>query len=212
MYNPSHFAEERTEVLHSFIRQHPFAAIVSCGRDGPEATHVPLVLHPDTGPKGVLRCHMARANRQWETVQSSPAVLAIVLGPEHYITPSWYPSKREHGKVVPTWNYVAVHVRGRARLFEDRDALLSHLRTLTEQSEHALDTPWSIDDAPQEYLEAMSKAIIGIEIAIESMEGKWKVSQNRPEADRRGVVAGLDSINSPGSIEMARLVEERGGK
>lgn len=212
MYNLSSFAEDRIDVLHSFIRQHPLAAIVSCGRDGPEATHVPVILHADMGPKGVLRCHIARANRQWETVQSSPAVLAIVRGPEHYITPNWYPSKREHGKVVPTWNYIAVHVRGRAKLFDDRDELLRHLRALTDQSERALHSGWSIDDVPKEYLETLSKAIVGIEVAIENIEGKWKVSQNRPECDRQGVVAGLDVIHSPSSVEMARLVEERGRK
>lgn len=209
MYNPPAFAEDRTEILHSFIRQHPFAALVSCGTNGPEATHVPVVLHADIGPKGILRCHIARANRHWESLRSSPAVLVIVPGPEHYITPSWYPSKREHGKVVPTWNYVAVHVRGRAELFEDRQDLLNHLRALTDQRERALGSDWSIDDAPAGFIEATSKAIVGIEIAIEDIEGKWKVSQNRPEADRQGVVAGLEGIGSSESLEMARIVEER---
>jgi transcriptional regulator len=209
MYNPSTFAEDRSEILHEFIRQHPFAAVVSCGTDGPEATHVPLVLHADVGARGVLRCHIARANRHWESLRSSPAVLVIVPGPQHYITPAWYPSKREHGKVVPTWNYVAVHIRGRATLFEDQQNLLNHLRALTEQRERALGSGWSIDDAPDGFIEATSKAIVGIEIAIESIEGKWKASQNRPEADRQGVIEGLEKIDSSESCEMARIVEER---
>ena len=212
MYTPSHFVEERMDVMHAFIRQHPLATIVSCGPDGPEATHVPVVLQSGAGSQGVLRCHFARANRHWETVRSSPAILAILQGPEHYITPAWYPSKREHGKVVPTWNYVTVHVRGQAKIFDEADELVSHLRALTEQSEQGRDAPWSIDDAPKSYLESLCKAIVGIEIEIRSIEGKWKVSQNRPEADRRGVIAGLDSAGSSSSIEMARLVEERSGR
>lgn len=209
MYNPSPFAEDRTDVLHAFIRQYPLAAIVSCGPDGPVATHVPVVLHGNAGANGVLRCHFARANRQWETIQSSPAILAIMQGPEHYITPDWYRSKRDHGKVVPTWNYVAVHVRGKAKLFESQDELQQHLRALTDQNEITRETPWSIDDAPKPYIDALSRAIVGIEIEISGIEGKWKISQNRPETDRKGVVAGLDLVGSPSSIEMARLIEER---
>ncbi len=204
MYNPSPFAEHRVDVLHAFIRQYPFAAIVSCGDDGPEATHVPVVLHEDVGPKGVLRCHFARANRHWETMRSMPAVLVILQGPDQYITPDWYPSKREHGKVVPTWNYVAVHVRGKARIVEGREELEQHLRTLTEQHESARETPWSIDDAPKDYIEALSRGIVGIEIEIVEIEGKWKVSQNRPETDRKGVVAGLEAAGTPSSLTMSR--------
>lgn len=209
MYNPSSFAETRIDVLHSFIHGHPLATIVTCGPEGPEATHAPVVLHGEEGSKGVLRCHFARANRHWLAFQSSPAVLAILQGPEHYVTPSWYPAKQEHGKVVPTWNYAVVHVRGRAKLFEQTEELMRHLRSLTDRSEATFEAPWSIDDAPKEYLEGLSRAIIGIEIAIDSIEGKWKVSQNRSEADRKGVVAGLDEIGLPRSVEMARLVEER---
>jgi len=211
MYNPAPFAENQTEELHNLIRQHPLAVIVACGPEGPEATHAPMALHPEIGPKGVLRCHFARANPQWKMMESSPSVLAIFQGPGHYITPSWYESKREHGKVVPTWNYAVVHVRGRARLFQGID-LLEHLRALTGRNEEGFEEPWSIDDAPPDYIQAMSRAIVGVEICIDSIEGKWKVSQNRPEADRRGVVAGLSGIGSDDSLHMAELVKERGFK
>jgi len=209
MYNPSPFAENRADVLHAFIRQYPLATIVSCGASGPEATHVPVVLHADVGPNGVLRCHFARANSHWEAIRSLPSVLVILQGPDHYITPDWYPSKREHGKVVPTWNYVAVHVRGNARIVEGPNELEEHLRTLTHQHESTRQTPWSIDDAPEGYIEALSRGIVGIEIDIVQVQGKWKVSQNRPETDRSGVVAGLEAIGTPSSLTMAQLVDER---
>jgi transcriptional regulator len=190
MYNPAPFAEERIEVLHSFLRQNPFATLVTNGANGPEATHAPTIFHSDIGSKGLLRCHFARANRHWRSLDCA-AVLGIFQGVDHYISPSWYPSKEEHGKVVPTWNYVAVHVRGRGRIFEGRDDLVAHVTALTARSEQVFEKPWSVEDAPAEYIHSLTKAIVGIEIAIESIEGKWKMSQNRPEADRRGVVAGL---------------------
>lgn len=141
-------------------------------------------------------------------MESSPSVLAIFSGPEHYITPNWYPSKQEHGKVVPTWNYVAVHVRGHARLFESAE-LIQHLHSLTNQNEQAIENGWSVDDAPKEYIEGLSRAIIGIEIAIDTIEGKCKLSQNRSNSDRDGVVKGLRAIGSPESLKMAELVAER---
>jgi transcriptional regulator len=190
MYNPSPFAEERIEVLRDFIGRNPLATIVTSGAEGPEATHVPVILHPEIGSNGVLRCHFARANGHWKAIHGAP-VLAIFQGPEHYISPSWYPSKDEHGKVVPTWNYVAVHVRGRGRIFEDRGELIEHVKALTALNESVFEKPWSVTDAPEDYVAALSKAIVGIEIPIDSIEGKWKMSQNRPEKDRRGVVAGL---------------------
>jgi transcriptional regulator len=210
MYNPSLFVEDRIDLLHSFIRQHPLAVIVSAGSEGLEATHVPVILHADRGPKGSLRCHFARANDHWRTMQSSSGVLAIFQGPQHYITPSWYPSKQQHGKVVPTWNYVVVHVRGRASIFEEQSGILEHLRALTEQQERPFEKPWSVDDAPKAYLEGLSRQIVGVEISIEAIEGKCKISQNRSEQDRQGVVAGLTAMNTPASLEMAELVGRQG--
>jgi transcriptional regulator len=190
MYNPAPFVEERTEVLHAFLRQNPLATIVTNGAEGPEATHAPVILHPETGAQGVLRCHFARANKHWQSLDSAP-VLLVFQGPDHYVSPSWYPSKQEHGKVVPTWNYVAVHVRGRGRVFEDSEELVAHVRDLTALQERNFELPWSVDDAPADYIQNMARGIVGVEITIESIEGKWKMSQNRPPADRRGVVAGL---------------------
>lgn len=210
MYTPSLFVENRLDVLHSFIREHSFGIVVTCGTDGPEATHVPVVLHTDIGSKGTLRCHFARPNKHWRAMASSQGVLVIFNGPHHYITPSWYPSKAEHGKVVPTWNYVTVHVRGQAKIFDEQQQLIEHVRALTEHHERLFDTPWSVDDAPRDYLEGMSKGIVGIEISIDSIEGKSKLSQNRPKADQGGVIAGLRELSTAESLEMAELVA-RGG-
>ncbi|MGH9584986.1 MAG: FMN-binding negative transcriptional regulator [Bryobacteraceae bacterium] len=206
MYNPSHFAENRLDVLHNFIRQHPLSVLVTCGPGGLEATHVPMVLHPKIGSQGALRCHLARANSQWKTIDSQTPVLAIFSGPEHYITPSWYAAKKEHGRVVPTWNYVAVHASGGARLFEEEAELFEHLNELTSQSEAPFEKPWAVEDAPQEFVKAMAKAIVGIEIFIDRLEGKWKANQNRSHADRQGVIEGLESLQSPRSLEMAEIV------
>jgi transcriptional regulator len=206
MYNPSHFAEDRPEVLRSFLEANPFAILVTSGPEGPEASHVPTVLHPEAG---LLRCHLARANGHWKTLNGA-RVLAIFQGAQHYVTPSWYPSKAEHGKVVPTWNYLAVHVRGRVRIFEDRDELLAHVAVLTDRNEREFAKPWSVDDAPRDYVEGLSRAIVGVEIAIESMEGKWKVSQNRTEADRAGVVDGLRGLGLNTATDMAEFVERQG--
>ncbi|MGH9619522.1 MAG: FMN-binding negative transcriptional regulator, partial [Bryobacteraceae bacterium] len=196
MYTPAHFAETRLDVLHQFIRQHPLAALVTSGPDGLEATHVPMVLHPEIEPQGVLRCHVARANPQWKSIGLQSPVLVIFSGPEHYITPSWYAAKKEHGRVVPTWNYAAVHVSGRAKLFDEENALLEHLNALTKQSEAPFEKPWAVSDAPAEYVQAMAKAIVGIEMTIERLEGKWKASQNRPRADRPGIIAGLEELHT----------------
>ena len=209
MYNPAQFAENRIELLHLFIRQNPLAVLVSHDSTGLEATHVPVVLDAQPEPHGLLRCHLARANPQWRMLVSSPSVLVIFRGAHHYITPSWYATTKEHGKVVPTWNYVAVHVYGRAKLIEEQADLLRHLRELTDQSEAAFAQPWSVDDAPKDYIHALSTAIVGVEISIVRIEGKWKASQNRPIADRQGVIDGLETLGSPQSLEMAEIVKER---
>ena len=206
MYNPAHFAETRVDVMHAFIRAHPLGTLVTSGPDGPEATHLPFYL--DASGQ-LLRCHMARANPQWRRLESGGRVLVIFMGPDHYITPNWYPSKREHGKVVPTWNYVAIHAAGGARLFEDTSSLLRHLNELTDSQEVGFTEPWSVADAPAEYVENLTKAIVGIEITVDLIEGKWKASQNRPTADQQGVIEGLDSLGSHDSREMANLIRDR---
>ncbi len=207
MYNPVPFAENRPEELRAFMQQHPLAALVTSGAEELEATHVPMILADDGSPQGVLRCHLARANPQWRTLVDSGPALVIFQGPEHYITPNWYPSKKEHGKVVPTWNYAAVHVRGRAGLFEEPAEMRQHLKELTEQNESLFPAPWSVEDAPAEFIQALSRAIVGVEISIERIEGKWKMSQNRPDADRQGVLEGLENLSSARSREVAEMVK-----
>lgn len=207
MYNPAHFVEDRAEVLAAFIDQHPLAVLISSGIEGVEATHVPMLLDRQTGTHGVLRCHLARANAHWKTMADSARVLAVFAGAEHYITPGWYPSTREHGKVVPTWNYISVHIRGTSRLMSDAE-LLAHLKELTNHSERPFPEPWTVEDAPADYIQGLTKAIVGIEIAIASMEGKWKASQNRVRADREGVISGLAELDTPASLQMSEIVRQ----
>ena len=202
MYLPSHFAESRVEVLHALMRERPFATLVTQGKAGPGADHLPLHLAPD----GRLQGHVARANPLWRDAAGSD-VLAIFHGPQAYVTPSWYATKREHGRAVPTWNYVVVHARGRLRAVEDVAWLRQQLDDLVERHESGFDHPWRVDDAPADYIEKMLAAIVGIEIEITGLSGKWKISQNQPAINREGVVAGLRQLGSPDSLAMATLVD-----
>ena len=202
MYTPSAFAESRPEVLCALLRQHPLASLVSHGPEGLEAAHLPLLYFPE---QGVLRGHMARANRQWEAMTASGEVLAIFNGPQHYISPNWYPSKQEHGQVVPTWNYVAIHVHGVATVTHDQAWLIENVRALTDAQEAAQQHPWKVDDAPADYIEGLARAIVGIEVKITRLEGKWKVSQNRSVEDRAGVSAGLAQLGTAEALAMGEL-------
>lgn len=206
MYQPPHHREDRLNVQHALIRAHPFGTLVTLGPDGLDANAIPFVLEPQ-GPFGVLKGHVARANRQWRDFRADVDALVIFQGSQTYVTPSWYATKRETGKVVPTWNYVVVQARGSMRVVEDRDWLADQIVALTNLMEASRQAPWAVSDAPQAFVDAQIKGIVGIEIPIARIEGKWKVSQNRPEADRQGVVAGLRSENGPAAIEMADLVE-----
>ena len=210
MYSSAPFREARQDVLFQFIRDNPLGALISNAEAGGlSATHAPLLLEPASGPHGVLCCHLARANPHWQELAASPAVLVIFGGAEHYVSPSWYPSKREHGKVVPTWNYAAVHVRGRARIFGGHQDLLAHLKALTSANEALFSVPWTIENAPTEYIEGLTRSIVGIEITIEDIEGKWKLSQNRSASDQEGVVAGLEQLGTERSLRMADLMKKR---
>jgi transcriptional regulator len=207
VYNPEHFLEDRVEVLHALIRGHSLAAVVTLGSAGLEASHVPLLLDAEPPPFGTLRGHLSRANPQWRDFSPGVPALAIFSGVERYISPSWYPSKQEHGRVVPTWNYVAVHAYGRLRTFDDPARLRALVGALTAAHESGFDRPWSIDDAPAAFIDAQLKAIIGIEFTVERLEGKWKVSQNRPPADRAGIVSALRSLGAGPDLAMAEAVE-----
>lgn len=206
MYQPPHFRETRLDVLRALIRAHPLGLLVSNGKDGPVADLLPFLLDADVAPRGRLRVHLARANPHWRLIAQNPdaAVLVVFQGAEAYITPSWYATKRETGKVVPTWNYVVVQVRGRVRVIEDRAWLAGQIAELTQTHENNRAVPWSVEDAPAAFIDAQIKGIVGLEIAIESIEGKWKLSQNRPAADRKGVVEGLGA--DPKAADMAELV------
>jgi transcriptional regulator len=190
MYVPPHFAEQRPDVLHQFIRDHPFATVISATPDGFAGSHVPLVLHQEPGAPAVLRGHFSRANPQSRD-QVPERTLSIFHGPDAYISPSWYPTKLDSGRVVPTWNFIVVHVEGLLRIVDDGDFLERHLRLLTEMHERGRPQPWAIEDAPRDYLDSAMKRIVAFEIVIGRMEGKWKLSQNRNAADRAGVVRGL---------------------
>lgn len=207
MYLPTHFEETRVEVLHALMRDHPFATLVTTtkGGAGLTANHLPLHLEPETGPFGVLQGHVARANPVWQQAAGSE-VLVVFHGPQAYVTPSWYETKREHGKAVPTWNYVVVHAHGRLRTIDDPDWLLGNLEALVAHHEAGFAEPWQISDAPPDYIDKMLTAIIGIEIELTGLKGKWKISQNQPSVNRAGVVAGLRELGTADALAMAELV------
>ena len=209
MYQPPHHRETRLDVLHALVGAHPLGLMVSNGADGPVANPLPFLLDRDVGQFGRLRAHLARANQQWRMIADAPEtpVLVVFQGVDTYVTPSWYETKRETGKVVPTWNYAIVQARGRARIVEDRDWLAAQIAALTAGHEAARAEPWRVSDAPEAFIEAQMKGIVGIEIDIIDLQGKWKVSQNRPEADREGVAAGLRRQGDERSVAMANMVE-----
>jgi transcriptional regulator len=208
VYVPNANREDRLPVLHKLMQDQPFASLVTIGSSGLFASHIPMVLEQN-GANGVLRGHVSRANTQWRDYSPSVEALAIFSGPEHYITPSWYPEKQETGKVVPTWNYVVVHAYGYLRVIEDGEWLMAHLKQLTKIHEAGSSVPWQVSDAPADYVASQLKGIVGLEMAIERIEGKWKVSQNRPERDRDGVARGLTELNTMESRAMKALVEKR---
>jgi len=190
MYLPAHFEQHDRAALHGLIREHPLAALVTIGPDGPTADHVPLELDAMAGEHGTLVGHVARANPLWRTAAGTP-VLAIFRGPQAYVSPSWYPSKASMHKVVPTWNYTVVHAHGVLETVDDAPWLRALVGRLTEHQEAPRPAPWAVDDAPADYVQQMLRAIVGIRIPLTRLVGKWKVSQNRTEADRSGVAAGL---------------------
>jgi len=210
MYNPPHFEESRVDVLQQLMLQEPFAAVVTLCASGLNANHLPLEVDVSTPPFGLLRGHVSRANPMWKEAQSSVETLVIFAGPHHYVTPEWYPTKAETGKSVPTWNYVVVHAYGTPRFIEDPAWLRAHVERLTNRHEAGRPAPWQVSDAPEDYVQKQLKGIVGFELPIARISGKWKVSQNRTDADRRGVVTGLRGLADDGeAIAIADLVERR---
>jgi transcriptional regulator len=210
MYQPPHFREERLEVQHALIRTQSLGLLVTAGPGGLQANSVPFLIDAGGSERGTLRAHVARANPQWRELAAVAECLVVFQGPHQYISPSLYPTKLEHGKVVPTWNYITVHAWGRPRVIDDAAWLRRQVEDLTLHNEAARKVPWQVSDAPEPFVAAQLKGIIGIEIPVERIEGKWKVSQNRPAVDQAGVVAGLRGGGNGAEI-MASLVAERSG-
>lgn len=206
MYIPQHYEETDTSILHSLIRAHPLSTWATQGDGELVINHLPFMLDASRGEHGTLVGHVARANSVWKVFSKIVPSVVIFQGAESYISPSWYPSKHAHGKAVPTWNYAVVHAHGLPVVIEDKGWLLNHLNQLTDLHEADQALPWKVSDAPADYIEQMIGGIVGIEIPISKMVGKWKVSQNRSEPDKLGVVTGLLAKNNAGSTEMAALV------
>lgn len=206
---PAQFAEPDLSVLHEVIVRHPLGAWVAPTTDELVVNHVPFLLDASRGPSGTLMAHVARANPIWRALPTHPASVVMFQGPQVYVTPAWYPSKAKHGEVVPTWNYVVVHAHGLPRAIEDRDWLLDHVTRQTELREAGQAKPWHVSDAPANFVDTLLGAIVGIEITITQLVGKWKVSQNRSREDRLGTAAGLEQSGTPAALEMADLIRAR---
>lgn len=196
MYMPPAFNDQDRDSLHATIRAARLANLVTATSEGPQVTPLPLLLDPDEGEHGTLYGHLARGNPQWRMPVLGEAV-AVFMGPDAYITPSWYETKRDTGKVVPTWNYVTVHAHGPAEFFDDAERLLAAVTRLTRLHEGERTSPWEVSDAPADYIAAQLRGIVGLRMPITRIEGKRKMSQNRSEADRRGVAAGLAASSRP---------------
>jgi len=214
MYAPRHFEETRPEVLHELVRTHPLGMLITQDADAIlSANPVPFLLEHDDAGRAVLRAHVARANPVWQAARRDVDSLVVFQGPQAYVSPGWYATKAEHGKVVPTWNYVMVQARGRLQVHEDAPWLLSLVTRLTQRHEAALPRPWAVADAPADFIDGMLRAIVGIEIPLDALVGKWKVSQNRSTADRAGVAAGLHeqgAASDGASVNMSKLVQPGG--
>jgi transcriptional regulator len=209
MYLPPQFREDDVSALHAAIRQIGFGTLVTLGADGLIASHVPMLIDPAPTPHGTLIGHVARANPQWRGPASAVEALAMFVGPNGYVTPSWYPTKRETGKVVPTWNYIAIHAYGPVEFFEDPDRLLGVVTRLTETHEAPRAAPWAVSDAPAEFVRAQLKGIVGFSLPISRLEGKWKMSQNRTPADLAGVREGLAREPGPVNDAVAAVMAAR---
>jgi transcriptional regulator len=207
MYIPKQFEEPRIDVMHELIRAYPLATLVTHSSNGLNANHIPLHLSQSPAPYGALQGHIARANPLFGEISDGIETLTIFHGPDSYITPSWYATKKKTGKVVPTWNYAVVHAYGVLRVVDNASWLRAQLDALTEHNESSFPEPWAVSDAPPEYIERIMAAIVGVEMVITKLLGKWKVSQNQPAQNQVGVISGLKASGLPESEAMAALVE-----
>jgi transcriptional regulator len=207
VYCPKLFKEERKPVLHELMRSHPLATW-TCWVDGQLAVnHIPFLLDETAGEHGSLLGHVGRANPIWKLLDSATPSVAVFQGAQCYISPNWYPSKQENGKVVPTWNYAVVHAHGQPKAIDDEAWLMDLVSKLSDVHETSQDRPWKVSDAPEKYMSSMARGIVGIEIPIQTLEGRWKVSQNKNEIDKAGVVRGLSESTEPEDIAMSELVQ-----
>jgi transcriptional regulator len=207
VYVPRHFEQSRLDLMQAVIDGLQVATLVTSGPDGPFVSHLPMMLERGSGPFGMLTGHLSRANPHWSIGAGQPAV-AIFFGPNGYVSPNWYATKHETQKVVPTWDYIAVHARGTLRTFDEPDRLHALVTALTNLHESRSAQPWRVDDAPETFVASQLKGIVGLELPIDALLGKWKLSQNRSAADIDGVIAGLLAIGDDGNIELARAVED----
>jgi len=208
LYTPPAFKIDDLPLLHDHIERTGLAILITAGDDGPLVSHLPLLLDRRAGGPGTLIGHLARANPQLKLSRLDQTALAIFQGPDAYVSPGWYETKREHGRVVPTWNYAVVHARGSLRLFDDREWLRSAVDRLTARHEAGFAQPWSTSDAPPAFIDAQLRGIVGVELQIATLEGKYKLSQNRPAADQSGVVEGLDRQGAAGDAATAALMRK----
>ena len=210
MYIPKYFNETRIEVLHDLMNANPLATLVTMTADGLTANHIPLLLFANPAPFGTLQGHVARANRVWRDFTPEVETLVVFQSADAYVNPAWYATKQTTGKVVPTWNYAVVHAHGKLRIIDDAVWLRGQIENLTAKMEAESAEPWQPSDAPADYIEKLIAAVVGIEIEITKLEGKWKVSQNQSQENITGVVNGLRERNSLNDVKMAELVGERG--
>lgn len=208
MYVPKFNEENNLHTMHYLIRSMPLGTWSSIVDGAIVTNHIPFVLHEDRGEFGTLVGHVAKSNPIWKEFSTDSESVVVFQGEQAYITPSWYPSKQEHGKAVPTWNYVVVHAHGIPKKIEDADWLLKHLNELTDIHESGQSLPWKVSDAPDSFIDQLVQAIVGIEIPINRIIGKWKLGQNRPEADKLGVIAGLQSTNDTDALGLANRLNK----
>lgn len=208
MFQPAIFRIEDIETMHQLMLDHPFATLISSQNGHINADHLPLVLHPELSEKGVIRAHIAKGNSLWLERDNSMEALAIFHGPQAYISPNWYPSKKQHGKAVPTWNYAVVHAHGTLTFKTEDDWLLEHLVEISKRQEDDREDSWEVSDAPQNYLAKQFKGIVGVEIEITQLVGKWKVSQNKDKLDRAGVQEGLKLEDTEGAFLISDMVQQ----
>jgi transcriptional regulator len=208
MYQPPHFREDRREVQHALMQNHSLGLLITAGPEGLQANFIPFLIDALASEHGTLRAHLARANPQLRELAAVEECLVVFQGPQTYVSPSLYPTKQETGKVVPTWNYITVHAWGRPRVMDDAAWIRNQVDDLTRHKEAERAAPWQVSDAPEPFLAAQMKGIIGLEIPIARIEGKWKVSQNRNAADQAGVAAGLRGSGEDAD-QIAAMVAER---